>query len=120
MSDGLGPMPHGELKSRLADLATALAFPPTPDLAAAVGSRLRATSEAGASRPRLLPLTRSLRRSLLLAAALALLVVGGALAVRIGLEFLSIELGKSQARRLLPQLRVHPERWAPVSVWELR
>jgi hypothetical protein len=84
MSDLLGPTTRAPLEARLADLATAIAFPPTPDLAAAVGSRLRA-------RPRLLPSPRSIGRSLLLAAALALLVVGAAFAVRFGLALLSIE-----------------------------
>jgi len=84
MSDRLGPMPHDQLETELADLAMALAFPPTPDLAAAVGSRLRAPLANPGARPRLLPFRRSVRRSLLLAAALVLLVVGGALAVRFG------------------------------------
>ena len=93
MSDRLGPMPYDQLEARLADLATALAFPPTPDLAAAVGSRLRAPASELGARPRLLPFRGSVRRSLLLAAALALLVVGTAFAVRFGLELLSIESG---------------------------
>jgi hypothetical protein len=75
-----------QLEALLADLAPTVAFPPTPDLASAVAIRLRA-------RPRLLPLRPSVRRSLLLAAALAMLVVGSALAVRFGLELLSIEFG---------------------------
>jgi hypothetical protein len=87
MSDHDAPIAHVELERRLADLASALAFPPTPDLAAVVGSRLRSPQ----LRP--LPIRRSVRRSLLLAAALALLVVGAALAVRFGLDLLSIEFG---------------------------
>jgi hypothetical protein len=86
-------MPHDELEARLADLAAVLAFPPTPDLATAVGARLRSPAAELETRPRLLPFRRSVRRSLLLAAALALLVVGGAFAVRFGLELLSIEFG---------------------------
>jgi hypothetical protein len=93
MSDRLGPMAHDELEARLADLATALAFPPTPDLAAAVASRLRAPADAIGARTRPRPIRRSLPRSLLLAAGLALLIVGGAFAVRFGLELLSIEFG---------------------------
>ncbi|MEO6350317.1 MAG: hypothetical protein ABIP53_06670, partial [Candidatus Limnocylindrales bacterium] len=93
MTNRLGPMPHDQLEARLADLATALAFPPTPDLAMAVGSRLRTPEDRLGARPRLLPFRASVRRSLLLAAALALLVVGTALAVRFGLELLSIEFG---------------------------
>ena len=76
-----------DLEAQLADLAGALAFPTTPDLATAIGARLRAP----AARP--LPFRRSMRRSLLLAAALTLLVVGGALAVRYGLELLNIRFG---------------------------
>jgi hypothetical protein len=116
VSSSLAPMPLDELEARLTDLATALAFPPAPDLATSIGTRLRAAgpqASAGAaaagpatetlSRPqprprpraRALPwsLHRSARRGLLLAATLALLIVGGALAVRFGLELLSIELG---------------------------
>ena len=73
------------LELQLADLAPAVQFPPTPDLATPVGVRLRT--------PRALPFRRSFRRSLLLAAALVLLVVGAAFAVRYGLELLSIEFG---------------------------
>jgi hypothetical protein len=98
MSEGLRPMANDDLAAQLADLATALAFPPTPDLAGAVGSRLRASAAAigsgvvgSGARPR--PIRRSLVRSLLLAAGLALLIVGGALAVRFGLDLLSIEFG---------------------------
>ncbi len=87
MSDHLGRMAQDDLEARLADLAAHLAFPPTPDLAGAVGSRLRTP----VLRPRRVP--RSLARSLLLAAALALLVGGGALAVRFGLDLLSITFG---------------------------
>lgn len=98
MSDQLRPILGGgldDLESRLADLATALAFPPTPDLASAVGVRLRATGvatrPAATSRP--LPFRRPVRRSLLLAAALTLLIVGGAVAVRLGLDLLQIRFG---------------------------
>jgi hypothetical protein len=94
-------MAYGDLEGRLADLATFIAFPSTPDLAAAVGARLRAPLPLSRQRPlpfrfpllRPLPIRRSVRRSLLLAAALALLVVGAAFAVRFGLELLSIQFG---------------------------
>lgn len=79
------------IEARLADLAGALAFPPTPDLAGAVGARLRAGGPR-ASRGLLVPF-RSIRRSLLLAGALTLLVVAGALAVRLGLDLLQIRFG---------------------------
>ena len=88
---GFGPMSDDHLASRLADLATALAFPATPDLASSVGARLRASEDKVGARLRPLRFRRSVRRSLLLAAALALLVVGGVLAVRLGLELLSVE-----------------------------
>ena len=91
MSDRLVPMTHDDLDARLADLATVIAFPSTPDLAAAVGSRLRAPVPP--ARPFPLPIRRSVRRSLLLAAALALVIVGAAFAVRFGLELLSIRFG---------------------------
>jgi hypothetical protein len=74
------------IELQLADLAAAVAFPPTPDLVTAVGIRLRV--------PQRLPVVvRSFRRSLLLAAALVLLVVGAAVAVGWGLQLLSIEFG---------------------------
>ena len=79
-----------ELEAALDDLATALAIPPTPDLATTVGARLRAPGRVP-SPPRVV--RRSLRRSLLLAAALVLLIVGGAVAVRLGLDLLSVETG---------------------------
>lgn len=82
------------LEAQLSDLAPAVAFPRTPDLAATVAARLRA--------PRVVPLRRSFRRSLLLAAALVLLVVGGALAVRFGLELLSIEFGPVPSPTIAP------------------
>jgi hypothetical protein len=100
MSDRRVPTPHDDIEARLADLATALDFPPTPDLAAAVGARLRAPAGADEAPadpiwvrlwPR--PIRRSVPRSLLLAATLALLVAGGAVAVRFGLDLLSIEFG---------------------------
>lgn len=84
-----------ELESALEDLATALAIPPTPDLATTVGTRLRSAGRVP-SPPRVV--RRSLRRSLLLAAALALLIVGGAVAVRLGLDLLSVEMGPIPSR----------------------
>jgi len=82
-----------DLEANLVDLGAAIAFPATPDLAGAVAARLHdtASSALAPSWPR--PIRRSLARSLLLAAALALLVVGGAFAVRFGLDLLSIEFG---------------------------
>ncbi|HUP83431.1 MAG TPA: hypothetical protein VM284_04485, partial [Candidatus Limnocylindria bacterium] len=79
-------MTHNELELRLSELATVVAFPPTPDLASAVDVRVR-------QQPRAQFVRRSLRRSVLLAALLALLVVGVAFALRYGLELLSITPG---------------------------
>jgi len=93
MTGSRAATPYDQIEARLADLATSLAFPPTPDLAAAVGSRLRPSEGNLAARPRLLLFPRNVRRALLLAAALALLIVGGVVAVRFGLELLSIESG---------------------------
>jgi hypothetical protein len=96
---GLATLP--ELEAALVDLGTAVDLPPTPDLATAVGARLRASvlPAAAASREapvpmvRRRPVVRSLRRSLVLAAAVTLLLVGGALGVRFGLQLLEIEFG---------------------------
>ena len=78
-----------DIEAALADLATVIAFPPTPDLASAVRSRL--LEPMVAPRPR--SVARPLRRSLVLAAALTLLIVGAALAVRFGLDLLTVEIG---------------------------
>ena len=95
-------MTDDSLELRLADLATVVEFPRTPDLAAAMASRLRA--------PRVVPFQRTLRRSLLLAAALVLLVVGGALAVRLGLDLLSIEFGPVPTVAPTPSASTSPRR----------
>ena len=97
---GLATLP--ELEAALLDLGTAVDLPPTPDLATAVGTRLRAAPTASpapsepataATEPRPRPVIRSMRRSLLLAAAITLLLVGAALGVRFGLDLLEIEFG---------------------------
>jgi hypothetical protein len=97
---GLATVP--ELESALRDLGSVVDMPPTRDLATAVGDRLRAMATAGPMpsamapttiEPRRLPVIRSVRRSLLLAAAIAILVVGAALGVRFGLDLLEIEFG---------------------------
>src|SRR5688572_15918659 len=89
MTDRLEPMNFDDLESQLADLSSQVAFPPTPDLAQAVVTRLR--TGAVAPRRRLLPPIRSLGRSLRMAAVLLLAIGGGTLAVRFGLESLSID-----------------------------
>ncbi len=90
MTERLGLTTPQEIEAALAELATAVAFPPTPDLAAAVGRRVR---EGRVARPSPRPILRSLPRSLLLAAAIALLVVGAVIGIRVGLDLLSIEFG---------------------------
>jgi len=91
------PPPH-DLEARLADLAAVIAFPATPDLAGAVGAQLRLPRSPALPflpffRVSGWPAGRPLRRSLLLAAALTLLVVAGAFAVRLGLDLLQIRFG---------------------------
>ena len=100
MIERLGLATGPNIEAALADLAMALELPPTPDLATATAARLRATSAPAstpptprATEPRRLPVIRSLRRSLLLAAAIALLVVGVALGLSYGLGLLSIDFG---------------------------
>jgi hypothetical protein len=100
MTDHLRLATIVDIEAALADLAGAIDLPPTPDLASAVGVRLRLSAPYAApsrqvpvpmSRRR--PIIRSLRRSLLLAAAITLLVVGGVLGVRFGLQLLEIDFG---------------------------
>jgi hypothetical protein len=105
------PMPQDELELRLSALAGAVDLPPTPNLAASVGRRLReraalASATPASAGPR--PLRRSLPRAVLLAAALALLVVGAAFAVRFGLELLSIETGPLPTSLPSPGAPTHP------------
>ena len=80
-----------DLEAALVDLGTALDYPSTPDLATTVGAALR----AGAVVPLggRIPLRRRLLRSVLLAAAISLLLVGTAVGLRLGLDLLSIEFG---------------------------
>jgi len=83
-----------ELESALIDLGKAIQLPQTPDLAAIVGARLRERQLAMQTRRPVWPnLRRSLRRSVLLAAAISILVVGAALGFRLGLDLLSIDFG---------------------------
>jgi hypothetical protein len=77
-----------DLEAALADLGVALQVPPTPDLATAIGTRLRGEPTVVA---RARPGTRRLRRSLLLAAVISLLIVGTVLGIRFGLPSLGIE-----------------------------
>lgn len=91
MIDRLGLGTPADLEAALVDLGTAVALPGTPDLAATVGRRLR-EGPAGTP-PTSIRHRRTLRRSLLLAAALALLVAGAVGAIRVGLDLLSIDFG---------------------------
>ena len=89
---GLATMP--ELEAALIDLGKAIELPPTPDLAAAVGTRLRERPLTMQTRRPVWPSPwRSVPRSLLLAAAISILVVGAALGFRLGLDLLSIDFG---------------------------
>jgi hypothetical protein len=86
----IGPLFDGmvDLEAALADLQGHIALPPTPDLAGSVATRLR-TAPAPVTRIR--PMRRRLRNSLLLAAAISLLIVATVLGVRFGLPSLGIE-----------------------------
>lgn len=78
----------GVLEDALVDLGAALDYPPTPPLAASLATHLRGT---GAAEPRLRrPLLGSWRRSLVLGILAALLLVGVATALGIGLGGLRI------------------------------
>ena len=91
-----------DLDAALADLAAALEFPPTPDLAAAVSARLaEAPARPARSRPRL-PHLAGWRRlaaaglaAVLLAAAVLVASPGTreAVARRLGLRGVGVELG---------------------------
>ncbi len=90
MIERLGLSTVADLEAALLDLGTAVEMPPTPDLAAIAGARLRAVGTPSALPTRTV---RSVRRSLLLAAALALLLTGAALGVRFGSSLLRIDFG---------------------------
>ena len=90
MIERLGLTTLEALEAALVDLGSAIELPPTPDVAPAVGERLRAAPVIRTAGPNRL---RPLRRGLLLAAALALLVAGVALGLRVGLDLLRIEFG---------------------------
>jgi hypothetical protein len=90
VNERLGLIALSDVESALIDLGTAIELPPTPDLAAAVGARLR---ERSSSIPARRPAWRSFRRGLLFAAVISILVVGAALGFRIGLDLLSIDFG---------------------------
>ena len=106
MIERLGLATDPELEAALRELGTALDWPPTPDVAAAVSTRLATSGRpTGGAPDRPIPRTvlaprrwlrsvpRSVPRSLVLAAAIALLVAGVALGIRFGLDLLRVEFG---------------------------
>ena len=103
MIERLGLSTVADLEAALLDLGTAIEMPATPDLAAVAAARLRASVT-----PSALPMrtVRSVRRSLLLAAALALLLAGAALGVRFGLDLLKIDFGPAPSSTASPSSSV--------------
>lgn len=99
MIERLGLSTVADLEAALLDLGTAVEIPVTPDLAAVAAARLRAAATPSALPTRTF---RSVRRSLLLAAALALLLAGAALGVRFGLDLLQIEFGPVPSASVSP------------------
>lgn len=94
MTERLGLTTMPDIEAALIDLGQAIQLPPTPDLAAAVGARLRERQLTMQTRQPAWPSPwRSVPRSLLLAAAISILVVGAALGFRLGLDLLSIDFG---------------------------
>src|SRR4029450_2042741 len=84
-----------DLERALADLAAALEFPPTPDLAAAVTARLGETPPAARAPARPGALARAGPAAVLLAAAVVVPSPGTreAVARRLGLRGIGVELG---------------------------
>ena len=95
--------PDPGLAAALADLATAIEFPMTPALSTAVADEIERHPQTGwgLSRP-------SLGRSLVLGTATALLVVGAAGAIGIGLGAIRINFAGSagQSSRHLSEVRI--------------
>lgn len=80
------------LEAALIDLGESLDWPATPDLAPVIGSRLRSGPPVSFS-DRRSDRSRTVRRALLLAAALVLVAAGAVAAVRLGLDLLRIDIG---------------------------
>jgi hypothetical protein len=101
-----------ELERELRQLGRELDWPPTPDLAAAVGARLRAAPEPRRRR-RLLP-AAGLRRSLAIAVVALLVLAGGVLAAVPGvrnsvLEFFGLQGATvERSEQLPPPPKPHP------------
>ena len=90
MIERFGLTSDDALEAALVDLGSAIELPPAPDIARSVGDRLREATVARSARPTRL---RPMRRALLLAAVLALLVAGVAVGLRVGLDLLRIDFG---------------------------
>ena len=102
------------LEDRLADLGTAVAFPPTPPLAALVAERLQQPTRWPGLR-----LGRPLGRGMAIAVAATVLLVGIAAAVGIGLGGLRLTFGPASFSPL-PSLVAGPGLGQPTSLEEAR
>jgi hypothetical protein len=101
-----------DVEHRLRDLALAIEYPPTPDLAAPVRARLTAGGVKGRRRVG----WPSLGRSAAIAIITLLLLAGAAVAVGIGLRGLSIVFTESPSDPTRPELNLEE----PVSLAEAR
>ena len=102
------------LEDRLLDLGTAIAFPPTPPLAALVAERLRQPMRRSA-----FGLGRPLGRGMAIALTATVLLVGIAAAVGIGLGGLRLTFGPASFSPL-PSLVAGPGLGQPTSLEEAR
>jgi hypothetical protein len=93
VAERLADRPDADLERALRDLGASFPPPSEPDLAGAVGARLRA--EPDAAPVRVLRPGRTLRRAALLAAALLLLAAGVAVAGKLGLPGVRIIFSKT-------------------------
>jgi hypothetical protein len=103
--------PRTPLDARLAELGTAIAFPATPQLAAIVAEELRNPT-------RRIGLPRPIARSVALALAATLLLVGIAAAIGIALGGLRLTFGPPPSP--LPSFSVGPGLGHPVTLSEAR
>ena len=102
------------LEDRMLDLGTAIAFPPTPPLAALVAERLRQPTRRPAFGP-----GRPLGRGMAIALTATILLVGIAAAVGIGLGGLRLTFGPASFSPL-PSLLAGPGLGQPTSLEEAR
>jgi hypothetical protein len=109
-----------QLELHLSDLATAVAWPATPDLASSVGATIRSGRERRAlARGWPLPGWGPARRGLVLAAAAALLVAGVAAGIGFALGGLRITFGEPPAT-MSPSSVAERALGAPVTLEEAR